>query len=369
MVTVPEPIIGEAVKASWGRMVKSAIEELQTRPQLPSGVSAGQLLRWNGSAWQASSVLPLPTVQQVGHMIQWNGSAWVSVPGLPSPSAAQSGSIPQWDGSKWLVGSISAPAPGSLLPPVPATADLFLRTTGVAGTSGWAGVSHPSQVSQSARGTSQTLAPSENAVRLALEALDAAAMGLPPFEMKYLSKNELLLTSPTSFTDLPGYEVQIRNPHPTRRMSVQIHWTGWAHVAGSASVNGTIDATRGNEVVVYAEPRVVSGGVALSSKQARTARPGAGGAVIADFTSWVFASVEPGATLIVRGCTWGDPVGGTGPTLDPGYRAVQYCRLTAVPIGYFQSTATRDGAAPAYQPIEETTDADYTDPNAVEATP
>ena len=82
-----------------------------------NGATAGQILKWNGTAWApasaGSSTVPLTQLEQggatTGQIIKWNGTAWAPAADGPSTitmsqieqAGATSGQIIKWDGTKW----------------------------------------------------------------------------------------------------------------------------------------------------------------------------------------------------------------------------------------------------------------------------
>ena len=90
------------------------------------GATAGQILKWNGTAWApasaGASTVPLTQLEQggatTGQIIKWNGTAWAPAndgpstisPNQISQSGATNGQVLKWNGSAWAPAKDSAGA-------------------------------------------------------------------------------------------------------------------------------------------------------------------------------------------------------------------------------------------------------------------
>ncbi|NBP05652.1 MAG: hypothetical protein EBV15_05445 [Bacteroidetes bacterium] len=95
------------------------------------GATAGQLLKWNGTAWApasaGSSTVPLTQLEQggatTGQIIKWNGTSWSPADDGPttitasqiSQSGATPGQILKWNGIAWAPAKDSTGSSGTTL--------------------------------------------------------------------------------------------------------------------------------------------------------------------------------------------------------------------------------------------------------------
>lgn len=80
-VNIHIPNIGEAVKASWGRSVADAINELLKNPIMPSTAAVGHTVRWTGFRWESRPGLPVPEEGlRPGQMTIWDAprERWIA---------------------------------------------------------------------------------------------------------------------------------------------------------------------------------------------------------------------------------------------------------------------------------------------------
>ena len=80
-VNIHIPNIGEAVKASWGRSVADAINELLKNPIMPSTAAVGHTVRWTGFRWEPRPGLPVPEEGlRPGQMTIWDAprERWIA---------------------------------------------------------------------------------------------------------------------------------------------------------------------------------------------------------------------------------------------------------------------------------------------------
>ncbi len=112
------------------------------------GATAGQILKWNGSAWApasaGSSTVPLTQLEQgsatTGQIIKWNGTSWAPANDGPatitasqiSQSGATTGQVLKWNGTAWAPAKDSAGTAGTTL-----TAGTGLSITGNVINSRW----------------------------------------------------------------------------------------------------------------------------------------------------------------------------------------------------------------------------------------
>lgn len=93
-VDIHTPLIGEAVKASWGRSVADAINLLRKNPVMPSTAAVGHTVRWTGFRWETRAGLPVPEEGlRPGQMTVWDAPRGVWV-GVDVPTGHQGAVLP-----------------------------------------------------------------------------------------------------------------------------------------------------------------------------------------------------------------------------------------------------------------------------------
>jgi hypothetical protein len=98
---IPFELLGDAPDAGdvirWNTDATTGVGQWEAIDPLtvaPSGVAAGDLLMWNGSAWEETTFGTLAA----GDMIQWNGSDWEET----TTTSLASGEYMRWNGSDWV---------------------------------------------------------------------------------------------------------------------------------------------------------------------------------------------------------------------------------------------------------------------------
>ena len=118
---IPFELLGDAPDAGdvirWNTDATTGVGQWEAIDPLtvaPSGVAAGDLLMWNGSAWEETTTTSLAS----GEYMRWNGSDWVNAElllGDVEQGGAATGDLLTWTGAAWDDTTLGTLVAGDLL--------------------------------------------------------------------------------------------------------------------------------------------------------------------------------------------------------------------------------------------------------------